>query len=147
MENFKKKLEQLKFMYSGIIPNQNLKVINDRIDNPNCGPNKLILEVSATEALARIILIKLFIAQGLTPKSAFKKTDTFKIKEVIQKIYELKQKQLPSLFKSDDWKKFVWAIKFRNFLVHHATYVGGQTSTALIEATQSIRKTIKKEWL
>lgn len=147
MIDFETKLKEMKFMYSGMVPSLRIKVMDDRVENPNCGPNKLILEVSATEGLARTILIKLLIAKGLTPKKAFKKTSEIKIKKVFEKIYELKKKKANSLFNSQNWEVFVWAIRYRNFLIHHCTYVGGAITDQLIESTVWIRKTIRSEWL
>lgn len=147
MADFAKHLKELKFMYSGVLPSLRTKAIKDRLNNPNCGPNKLILEVSATEGIARTILIKLLVAKGLKPKNAFKKTSALKIKEVFKNIYELKEKKARSFFNSKNWKVFVWAIEYRNFLIHHCAYVGGAISNPLIEATTAVRGKIEREWL
>lgn len=134
-------------MYSGHLPALNLKVINDRIDNPSCGPNRLILEVSITEGLARTILIKLLIVAGKRPEQAFKFVDELKIREVFKMIFDSKQISGLAFFNSPDWEKFDWAIAFRNFLVHHGAFVGGQTSAPLINAAVAVRKKIKDEWI
>lgn len=146
MTDFEEHLKRLQFMYSGTIIPLRTKVVKDRLNNPNCGPNKLILEVSATEGTARTILIKLLMDNGLDPKKTFKKVDKLKVRDVFGQIYKLKGLKIDNLLKTKVWKTFNWAIKYRNFLIHHCAFVGGKTSTELIKATIQIRKKLEK-WL
>ena len=147
MINLENHLKQLRFIYTNLGIAFRVKVANDRINNPNCGPNKLIIEVSATEGLARAILMNILIKKGTAPKKAYNTVRNLEIKPLFRELYKDRKTKYNKLLRSSAWKDFIWALKYRNFLIHECAFVAGDVSLRLIKAISIIRKEIKNEWL
>ncbi len=61
---FEKHVKKLRQAYIGATLSQRISVTRERIDNPDCGPNRLCNTFNALEAMARAVLLDLKIKNG-----------------------------------------------------------------------------------
>jgi len=118
-------LMRIRSAYVCSLPRQRLHVISKRLENPTHGPNLLITHVSAVEALARSLAMH---GKGRTKaqlKQLYGKYRHRDVKTLVTEYLASKGHDNPSdFFGSDIWRKFGYAVSYRNMLVHECTYLG-----------------------
>jgi len=132
-------LEKIRAAYVSSLPRQRLHVISQRLDNPSHGPNLLVTQVSAVEALARSLAMH---AKGSTKaqlKQNYGKYRGREVKSLIAEYLAGKGHNSPGAFFGPDvWRKFGYAVSYRNMLVHECTYLGQDKYPHLGQACQEV---------
>ena len=132
-------LEQIRAAYVGSLPRQRFRVISQRLDNPTHEPNLLVTYVSAVEALARSLAMN---AKGRTKsqlKQVYGKYRDREVKSLITEYLAGHGHSSPNdFFGADTWRKFGYAVSYRNMLVHECTYLGQDKYPQLSQACQGV---------
>jgi hypothetical protein len=126
-------------------PSQRYRVALDRIDNPDCGPNKLIQLVSAVEGLARTIAINIMVSSGASIENAYKKL-RFEKPEILISKYIAKSfgKKPEELIGDDDWELFGLAVEYRNLLIHECAFLGQDKSIPINSSLLKVVEILKQ---
>lgn len=132
-------LEKIRAAYVSSLPRQRLHVISQRLDNPTHGPNLLVTFVSAVEALSRSLAMH---AKGRTKaqlKQLYGKYRDREVKSLIAEYLTSRGHDSPGdFFGADTWRKFGYAVSYRNMLVHECTYLGQDKYPHLRQACQVV---------
>lgn len=136
--NLSKHIVFLRKVYVNSHPSGRIQIANQRIRYPNCGPNKIIVRVSAAEGIARSIIINLKQAKGENIKTVYKKYKHKNPDDIIRDICKEFRTGPWKFFGKKNWLDFIWAIKYRNLLIHECTFVRQTISNRLIKATDHI---------
>lgn len=147
------KLEaKLRENYINFTPEQRISVISQRLENTDSRPNFLVTLVSAVEALARSILLDLATSDGKQKNDTYKRIKRKRARYLIESIcaHESVNSDTTGVFGKEHFENLKCAEKYRDLLVHEATYLAQGISTELIDSTQKIYSTLeliaKKEW-
>jgi len=104
--------------------------------DPDTGPAKLVAAVAALEGFARAVAVKHLVDEGVPPDEAYAGLKREKPIDLVE------THVLPALgtsaneaFEREKWELLPEAVKFRNLLVHEATYLHGGTCRELVSAT------------
>jgi hypothetical protein len=145
--DYKLHLKKLRATYISGTPAQRLSISFQRIAYPNAGPNQLIAHVSVIEGFARSLVMHQEANDRSDKTSIYPEYQYKKIKDLIVQYLNNKGECVPeSVFGSDVWRKFGYAIEYRNLLIHESTYLGQDTYPELLEAcTQVLSKLAKLE--
>ena len=132
-------LERIRAAYVSSPPRQRLHVISQRLDNPMHEPNLLVTYVSAVEALSRSLAMH---AKGHTKaqlKQLYGRYRDREVKSLIAEYLVSRGHDSPGdFFGSDTWRKFGYAVSYRNMLVHECTYLGQDKYPHLSQACQVV---------
>jgi hypothetical protein len=132
-------LEQIRSTYICSLPRQRLHVISQRLENPTHGPNLLVTYVSAVEALARSLAMNGKARTKAELKALYGKYRDREAKSLVTEYLSSQGKTNPAdVFGSDTWRKFGYAVSYRNMLVHECTYLGQDKYPHLIEACKVV---------
>jgi hypothetical protein len=132
-------LEQIRSAYICSLPRQRLHVISQRLDNPAHGPNLLVTYVSAVEALARSLAMHVKSPSKAQLKQLYGKYRDREVKSLVIEYLASHGHDSPSdFFGSDTWRKFGYAVSYRNMLVHECTYLGQDKYPHLRQACQEV---------
>lgn len=132
-------LEQIRSAYVCSLPRQRLHVISQRLDNPAHGPNLLVTYVSAVEALARSLAMHAKGHSKTQLKQLYGKYRDREVKSLITEYLASRGHDSPAdLFGPDTWRKFGYAVSYRNMLVHECTYLGQDKYPHLIQSCQDV---------
>jgi hypothetical protein len=145
MLDYRKHIDDLRALYVKATPSQRYRAACDRIEHPDCGPNKLIQLVSAVEGLARTIAINIAASSGEGIENAYKRL-RFEKPEVLISEYIAKPlgKTPEDLIGKDNWELFGFAVEYRNLLIHECTFLGQDTSNPMIYSLSKIFETLKQ---
>ena len=143
---FKDHVKKLRQAYVDATLSQRIAIARQRIDDPDCGPNRLCNTFSALEAMARAVLLELKINNGLPNSKAYEKIKMWNAAKLIESICAEKGVS-PTDFFGQDWELIQYAEKYRNLLTHEATFLRQGYSSCLIEACQRALTKIEQEWL
>lgn len=132
-------LEELRSIYVRSTPRQRLRIISQRIANPAHGPNILVTYVSAVEALARSLAMHVGASSKDQVQQRYSKCRNREVKSLIVQYLHSKGQLSPSdFFGAESWRKFGYAVRYRNLLVHECTYLGQDRYPHLIDACQVV---------
>jgi hypothetical protein len=132
---YEENLERLRRLYVEATPRQRLHIAKQRIQNPDHGPNQLVTAVAAVEGFARSLTMHCHADSkaGLSeiyPKYRFKGPE-----DLIEEFLKASNRGTPSsLFATEDWRLFKFAVQYRNVLTHECTYLGQDTFPELLSA-------------
>lgn len=145
MIDYRKHIDSLRDAYVKATPSQRYRVALDRIENPDCGPNKLIQLVSAVEGLARTIAINIAVSSGESVENAYKKL-RFEKPEILISEYIAKNfgKKPEDLIGEDNWELFGFAVEYRNLLIHECAFLGQDKSIPMISSLLKVFETLKQ---
>lgn len=146
IQEFKDHVEKLRLSYVNATLSQRVSVARQRMDNPDCGPNRLCTTFGALEAMARVVLQELLIQKSLPKLKAYKKIKLWNATKIIENICTEKA-ILPTDFFGQDWELIRCAEAYRNLLTHEATFLREDYSSRLIEACQRALEKIEQEWI
>ena len=132
-------LAELRKLYVEATPRQRYGIAQQRIANPEHGPNVLVACVSAVEGLARSLTMHLHASSKADLSRLY---PTYKWRGPAELIEQyLSERRLPSPsdhFGDAVWERFLYAVEYRNVLAHECTYLGQDRSPSLVEACQAI---------
>ena len=132
-------LAELRKLYVEATPRQRYGIAQQRITNPEHGPNVLVACVSAVEGLARSLAMHLHASTKADLSSLYPKYKWRGPAELIEQY--LFERGLPSPrdhFGGEVWERFLYAVEYRNVLAHECTYLGQDRSPSLIDACETI---------
>jgi len=145
MKNYDKHLEDLRELYIKATPSQRLKVALDRMNFPECGPNKLIQAVSAVEGLSRALLLNAKVTGGESIDLAYNEIRRYNAKRLVKEYICRYHGSNPTDFISNDvWITFCHAIKYRNLLIHECTFLRHNYSKQLVDASLIVFKKLSE---
>ena len=133
-------------MYVNATPSQRVHVALQRINNFDCGPNKLIVKVSVVESLARSALFNIYIHQE-KKKSKLRVYEEIKHDNgptLLEKFCKEYKSEPWKMFGKDNWLKFIWATKYRDLLIHESTFLREGISSPLIQSTDNVLDKLQK---
>jgi hypothetical protein len=124
-------------MYVNATLRQRYSVAMQRIDNPSLGPSLLVNVVSALEGFARAVAMRVLVGKGVSLEQAYRCLKHLGALELIADHVCPAYKITPEeAFGPHVWSQLPQAIKFRNLLIHEATYLNGNTCKRLIAASR-----------
>jgi len=135
----KKRVNELREAYVNASPRQRYKVVLERLQYKDSGPNLLILYVSAVEGFARSVALDLKINAGVPRDRAYDRLRNIGPVPLIRDHIAGKIQLDPEiLFGKDEWELFDIAVQFRHLLVHEATFLRQGYTNELIAACKTI---------
>jgi hypothetical protein len=127
---------ELRALYVSANLHQRYRVVLDRIQNPEHGPNQLVTAVAALEGFARAVAVKYLVSSTVPLDVAYAQVRRLgPIELLVQHVLPALGTNAEAAFDSTQWQFLPQAIEFRNLLVHEATYLHGGTCATLIRAT------------
>lgn len=136
--DFDAHLKELRRLYVRATPKQRLSIAKQRMTRPQDGPNRLVACVSAVEGFARCLVMHQASKTKDELEAAYPKYRQCGPTELVA-LFLSQQGELPeTAFGDETWLDFGYAVKYRNFLVHEATYLGHDISPRLINACEKI---------
>ena len=131
--------DQLREFYVRATPRQRYQVALARIEHPEHGPSLLVNVISALEGFARTVAVQCRVASGESIEKAYASLRNVAPVELLASHICPSYGTTPeATFGPENWAKLPEAVKFRNLLVHEATYLDGGTCNSLIAAGRSI---------
>ena len=113
IQEFEDHLTKLRQAYVNATLSQRISVARQRIDNPDCGPNRLCNTFGALEALARAVLMDIKIRKGQSPMEAYGEIKMRNTTPLLSEICNEKNIS-PTDFFGPDWELIEYAEKYRN---------------------------------
>lgn len=133
-EKYENHLKELRESYVNASFKQRLKVVQDRINYPDCSANRLISLVSSIEGLSRTICLDILETQGESRLDIYKKVKFLNPNElIVDYIFPAINKSAEDLFGHDIWEVFLYAVKYRNLLIHEGTFLRQNYASELID--------------
>jgi hypothetical protein len=137
--------DELRDLYIRANPRQRYRVALDRIEGPELGPSLFVNVMSALEGFARTVAVHAQVEKGEPVEAAYSRLrNVGPIQLIADHICPAYRMTPAELFAAADWASLPDAVKFRNLLVHEATFLNGGTSRALIEAARRILDRLAK---
>lgn len=132
-------IKDLRRSYILASPAQRLSVAKQRIENPEHGPNLLVVHVSAIEGFVRSLVTHQLAS---TREELLEIYPTFcrsGPKELITAYLRDKCGTDPiDFFGAEDWELFGYAVGYRNLLAHEATYLGQDRYPEIISVCERV---------
>ena len=133
------RLQSLRDSYVVAYPRQRLHIIRQRLDDHHFGPNRLVTLVSAVEAYARCLALRLRAKKREDFKKFYPKYRDKGPKALVAECVKARGvDDFPSFFGEDNWKLFGYAIDYCNVISHECTYLGLDVFPSLIEACEVV---------
>ena len=145
IQEYENHLKSLRQTYVDASLSQRISIAQQRIDNPDCGPNQLCNTLSALEAIVRAILLDLIIASGQTPLDAYAEIKMSNTTTSIKRLCREKGISPKDMFRQD-WDLIIYAERYRNLLIHEGAYLRESYSARFIEACKRVIEKIKQDW-
>ena len=141
--NYEAERLKLRSIYVNSSPQSRLKVIRQRLAQPETGPTRLVTIVSGVEALARSLVINAKAKSASEIKTAYSSYRDYGPDVLVEHTLKAYGKKAPSEFFSEDtWPLFREAVNFRNLIVHECTYLGQDKYPSLIQAATEVLQTL-----
>ncbi len=137
--DYKSHLRELRRSYIEATPKQRLYIANQRINETESGPNKLVSFVSAVEGFARSLMMHHETSVKANLSVIYPKYRNIGPLELVE-LY-LKNKIAVNgvfFFGEEVWEKFKYAVEYRNLLAHECTYLGQDIYPDLIDSCNEI---------
>ena len=132
-------LAKLRQLYVEATPRQRFHIAEQRIANPAHGPNLLVTCVAAVEGFARSVVMHCHATTQAELSGVYPRYRFLGPEELILEFLSHRALGSPeSFFGSDDWRHFLFAVKYRNVLAHECTYLGQDISPVLVSACQRV---------
>ena len=132
-------LESIRSAYINSMPRQRLHVIRQRLANPSHGPNTLVTRVSAVEALSRSLALHGLRKPNQRPQANYPRLRNCDPDKLVELYLEHRGLgPAPLVFGEDTWRRFRFAISYRNLLVHECTYLGQDKYPFLEQACDQV---------
>ena len=142
---YEKELAEIREIYINSTPQQRLRFIHMRLNDPNSGPNRLVTVVSAVEALARTLAMHACFSSKSDMTANYPKYRNRKPDDLICEYLLSKGITDPkTFFKEDNWLLFDYAVKSRNLLTHECTLLGQDKYPYLIQVCEEILEALAK---
>lgn len=135
MEPFAQHLEKLRETYARATPQQRLHVALDRVNHPDCGPNRLIQIVSAVEGLARALLVNEIASKGDSVLRAYDQVRRLNAAALVSRCLA---PDPASAIGHESWDTFLAAVEYRNLLIHECTFLGQGRTDKLIVSSSAV---------
>lgn len=118
-------LDRLRTDYVNATPRQRLKVIVDRLSDPNIGPNLVVTGVTAVEAFARSAVVeKEAAATGASKAEVYLRYRNARPEQLVEEYLQvIGAGRSKGIFGEQTWGAFIQAVAYRNLLVHECTYL------------------------
>src|SRR5437879_7248457 len=118
-------LDRLRRDYINATPRQRLKVIVDRLRDPNIGPNLVVTGVTAVEAFARCVVVeKETAATGVSKTEVYLRYRDARPEQLVGMYLQVIGAGRPKeVFGEQIWDAFLQAVAYRDLLVHECTYL------------------------
>ena len=138
-------LVRLRRDYVEANPKQRLGVARQRIRNPKHDPNRLIAFVSAVEGFARCLAMRCHAASKAELSAVYPSYRNKGAEELIEEFLAVRALgSAADFFGAATWKRFGYAVQYRNLLAHECTYLGQDLSPKLIEACRIVLESLAK---
>ena len=142
---YEKELAEIREIYISSTPQQRLRFIRMRLNDPNSGPNRLVTVVSAVEALARTLAMHACFSSKNDMAANYQKYRNRKPADLICEYLLSKGITDPkTIFKEDNWLLFDYAVQSRNLLTHECTYLGQDKYKDLIQVCEEVLEELTK---
>ena len=129
--------DELRDLYIRGTPRQRYRIALDRIEHPELGPSLFVNVMSALEGFARTVAVHSRVTNGQSVEIAYSSLrNVGPIELIADHICPAYDTTPAELFEPTDWALLPDAVKFRNLLVHEATFLNGGTTTRLIDAAR-----------
>ena len=143
--DYAKELASIRESYVESGPTQRLRVLSQRLANPEHGPNLLVTYVSAVEAFARSLAMHCKAKTKTDLRALYPGYRNRKVEELLSEyVAALEQGDPSQVFGENVWHLFGHAVTARNLLVHECTYLGQDKYPQLINACDSVINTLCK---
>jgi hypothetical protein len=143
--DYEKELTEIRNIYVCMTPQGRLRIINERLRDPDSGPNRLVTVVSAVEALARTLAMHASFTSKFDISTNYSKYRNSKPADLICKYLLSKGITDPeTFFKEDNWLLFDYAVQSRNLVTHECTYLGQDKYPYLIQVCEEILEALTK---
>lgn len=137
--DYRDRLVRLRDSYVTANPRQRLAVVRERLDDHHFGPNRLVTSVSAVEAYARSLALRLKANSRAELRKLYPKYRNSAPTTLIATYLKSRGVvDLRAFFEEDNWELFRHAVEYRNLLVHECTYLGLDVFPSLIEACERV---------
>jgi len=137
-EHFRTHVQRLRDTYVKATPGQRAHVARQRMQHQGATANVLISFVSATEGMARSVLLMLRTASDVDVGRCYSRIRGDGPEDLLKKIAVAHGTTAPKLFGSEEWRLFGWAVKYRNLLIHEATFLNQVDGGWLVRAAEDI---------
>lgn len=146
IQEFEDHVKKLRQSYVNATLSQRISVARQRMDNTDCGPNRLCTTFGALEAMARAVLLERMIKNSHPNLKAYEKIRLWNATKLIESICAEQGISATDFF-GQDWEVIQCAEKYRNLLTHEATFLREDYSSQLIGACQRGINKIEQDWL
>jgi len=137
--DYEKELASLRRSYIEATPRQRLYIAKQRLQYPEHGPNVLVANVSAVEGFARCLAMHCHATSKAGLSALYPEYWRKTAEELISEYLENRKLGDPDVFFGEElWKRFRFAVEYRNLLAHECTYLGQDRSPALVEACRVV---------
>ena len=126
-------------------PQARYNVIQQRLQQTEIGPTRLVTVVSAVEGLARSIAMTRRAGKMSTPHDLYSSYKDRAANTLVEEVLVLHGQSKPSeYFSEDTWALFRHAVNYRNLIAHECTYLGQDKYPSLIAASEEVLYAIVK---
>jgi hypothetical protein len=133
--NYAREVVNLREVYAKSTTRQRINIIDQRLTIKDSLPNNLVTAVSAVEAFARVLVLKLLENAGQDLMQSY---EAFRYKSpvaLVEKVMELEGVQdIGRYFGENTWELLKYAVDYRNLVIHECTYVGQDKAPSMILA-------------
>ena len=140
--DYKAHLEKLREYYFRAPPSARLNIANQRIQNPEHGPNILITHVSAIEGMLRSLVMWAESGNNNPNAEIYKKYKFHGIESLYKRYCELKS--CAPITSELVFELVGYAVEYRNLLAHDCTYLGQDRFPQLIQACEEFLSALCK---
>ena len=131
--------DELRELYVKATLRQRYRVALDRIEYAHLGPSLFVNVMAALEGFARAVALKKALERGDAVGTAYNRIRNLGPVELLTlHVCPAYDTTPAAAFGDDAWEKLPDAVRFRNLLVHEATFLHGGTCDTLIGASQHI---------
>jgi hypothetical protein len=137
--DYESELASLRRSYVEATPRQRFSIAKQRIQYPEHGPNILVASVSAVEGFARCLAMHCYATDKSALSALYPEYRHKGAEELINEYLGKRGLGDPTVFFGGEiWKRFHYAVEYRNLLAHECTYLGQDRSPALVEACRVV---------
>lgn len=136
LEQIKQHSLELRRLHTQCTGRQKIAIVAERLREPECLSNKVVLVYSAIEALGRFILIK----RAINPETSatYKKFQKCTLMEIINKVRSI----YPLYFSTEEVGMLISDTstfsEVRNYLTHEFAFISGHMATELLDCAQQL---------
>lgn len=141
--NYDNELSTLRDIYVTRPPQARLNIIQKKLtqlksNKSESGANRLVITLSAVEALVRSMLVNFYAKKEAQKAFVYCKYRYEKVDSMVLEYLNLHNIDPIKHFRDDTWELFCHAIEYRNLIIHECTYLGQDKYPSLIGACNEI---------